>query len=330
MAITKFGFTLFELEEFRAWITALSVPRTVKTIQQHHTWSPSYQQFTGTNHFAIQKGMKEYHVGENGWSDIGQHFTIFPDGTIMTGRSLNRSPACIRGNNSGAICIENLGNFDQGKDEMSVEQQGSVTGVTAALLKRFSLITADELGIIYHHWFELSTGARTNGAGMTKSCPGTNFFGGNDLESFRQNFLPAVQRSAEPLPSPKNPSTIMGWAIVTWDTITIRRGPKATFQIAKEHGPLEVGTILRVYQEKNDWIKISNSKDIWVYSRFTKKVTKGKINRDETNVRTGPGTDFVSIGSTSKGATVFVREEQKKWSLVGADMWVRSSLITAD
>ena len=67
----------------------------------------------------------------------------------MTGRSLNRSPACIRGNNSGAICIENLGNFDQGKDEMSVEQQGSVTGVTAALLKRFSLITADELGIIY-------------------------------------------------------------------------------------------------------------------------------------------------------------------------------------
>ena len=40
MAITKFGFTLFELEEFRAWITALSVPRTVKTIQQQPHLEP--------------------------------------------------------------------------------------------------------------------------------------------------------------------------------------------------------------------------------------------------------------------------------------------------
>jgi hypothetical protein len=31
--------------------------------------------------------MKECHVQQNGWADIGQHLSIFPDGTIVTGRS---------------------------------------------------------------------------------------------------------------------------------------------------------------------------------------------------------------------------------------------------
>ena len=62
--------------------------------------------------------MKAYHVTYNGWNDIGQHFTIFPDGLILTGRSLEKSPACIYGQNANAICIENLGNFDLGGDQM--------------------------------------------------------------------------------------------------------------------------------------------------------------------------------------------------------------------
>ena len=34
---------------------------------------------------------------KNQWADIGQHFAIFPDGEIVTGRSMETSPACIRG-----------------------------------------------------------------------------------------------------------------------------------------------------------------------------------------------------------------------------------------
>ena len=66
-------------------------------IQQHHTFIPSYIHFTGMNHFDWQLVMKKYHVNENGWADIGEHFAIFPDGEIVTGRSMETSPACIRG-----------------------------------------------------------------------------------------------------------------------------------------------------------------------------------------------------------------------------------------
>ena len=49
----------------------------------HHTYSPSYKEFKGNNHDAIQKSMRDYHVNEKEWADIGQHFTIFPDGELI-------------------------------------------------------------------------------------------------------------------------------------------------------------------------------------------------------------------------------------------------------
>lgn len=79
---TRHGFTLLSLQEFEHWLTQQRVGRTVLTLQQHHTWSPSYRQFSGANHFELQQGMKYHHVTNNGWADIGQHFTSFPDGSI--------------------------------------------------------------------------------------------------------------------------------------------------------------------------------------------------------------------------------------------------------
>lgn len=94
---TKYGFVRMNLAEFENWISNFRVGRTVMKIQQHRTFIPSYIHFTGMNHFDWQLAMKKYHVNENGWADIGQHFTIFPDGEIVTGRSMETSPACIRG-----------------------------------------------------------------------------------------------------------------------------------------------------------------------------------------------------------------------------------------
>jgi hypothetical protein len=67
--------------------------------------------------------MKNHHVNNNGWADIGQHFSIFPDGKICTGRNLESTPACIYGRNANAICIENVGYFDTGKDTMTTAQK---------------------------------------------------------------------------------------------------------------------------------------------------------------------------------------------------------------
>lgn len=62
------------LSEFENWITQLRVGRTIMKIQQHHTYIPSYIHFTGMNHFERQQAMKNHHVNQNGWQDIGQHF----------------------------------------------------------------------------------------------------------------------------------------------------------------------------------------------------------------------------------------------------------------
>ncbi len=121
------------IDEFEQWITTRQVARTVLFLQEHHTFSPSYANFNGKNHFSLLVGMKNYHVNYNGWADIGQHFTTFPDGMIATGRSLELSPACIKGRNANAICIENIGNFDSNKDAMSPAHRDTIVRSAAAI-----------------------------------------------------------------------------------------------------------------------------------------------------------------------------------------------------
>lgn len=181
------------LDEFKKYIDSLSITRGIKRIQLHHTYSPSYTHFTGNNHLTLQKNMKNYHVKTNGWSDIGQHFTIFPDGKICTGRSLNIAPAGIKGANTGGICIECLGNFDKGGDTMTAEQKNAIVGVTKILLDRFGL--KPEMGVTYHAWWTsggTSLGTYVKGK-SAKTCPGTNFFGGNTRESYDNNLKPFIE-----------------------------------------------------------------------------------------------------------------------------------------
>ena len=195
----KFGLVKWNIVEFEEWLNSFHLARTVFVIQQHHTFSPSYAHFNGSNHFELQQGMKNYHVSHNGWSDIGQHFSTFPDGTILSGRSLEQSPVCIKGQNTNSICLEHLGNFDSGKDVMLAEQRETIIQMTAILCRRFN-IPVNTQSIVYHHWFNLSTGQRNDGSSNNKSCPGTNFFGGNKVIDCSTNFLPLIlQASSSPI-----------------------------------------------------------------------------------------------------------------------------------
>ena len=126
-----------------------------------------------------------------GFNQIAQNFTTFPDGTIMVCRYIDIVPAGIKGANEFGICIENLGNFDKKGDVMTENHKNCILSVTASLLKRFKL-EANEQTIVYHHWYDLTKGKRilNEGTGDTKSCPGTNFFGGNTVVDFKNNLLP--------------------------------------------------------------------------------------------------------------------------------------------
>ncbi|WP_341224717.1 SH3 domain-containing protein [uncultured Arcticibacterium sp.] len=323
---TKYGFTKMDISEFENWIANFRVGRTVIYLQQHHTVAPSYQHFNGSNHFQLQRNMRDYHVGSNGWLDIGQHFSIFPDGDILTGRSLELTPACIYGNNSGAICIENVGFFDNGVDSMNQAQSEAIVRATAAICKKFS-IPASTDNVVYHHWFNLSTGSRHNGDGLNKSCPGTAFFGGNKVEDCENNFLPLVRNAMTggviaPIP------VLLKYATVTASALNVRVLPTSSSSKASDREALVLGSVLRVYEEQNNWYRISSSQQHWVSARYTDDVERAVVNASVLNVRSGPGTSFAKVGSFLKNQEVFVYERSNGWCRVSLDIkWVKDNFL---
>ncbi|WP_343524527.1 SH3 domain-containing protein [Pedobacter sp.] len=325
--ISKLGFTKLSISEFEQWIANLKVAKTILYIQQHHTWNPSYISFKNDNHFELQLAMKNYHVNNNGWMDIGQHFTTFPDGSILTGRSLEQTPACIFGFNANAICIENLGNFDLGKDTMTAAHKETIVRITAALCKKFNIpVNSDK--IVYHHWFNLSTGERNNGTKNNKTCPGTNFFGGNKVTDCEKNFLPLVANSlGAAAPSANIP--VLKYVYVTADTLNIREDANSKSNKVKGRDAATLGAILRVYEIKNGWYKISSSSSNWVNASYTKEVKRYITNANVLNVRSGPGTNYPKVASLPKNQEVFVIEEKNNWFKISTDnKWVKKEFLT--
>lgn len=184
---------LMTVEEFKTYIDGYKFTRKIKKVQLHHTYSPSYKNFNGSNHQELHQAMKNYHIKNNGWADIAQNITIFPDGKVLLGRELNKAPAGIYGANSDGICIECLGNFDIGGDVMTDAQKNAIVGVIKILLDKLGLDAYN--GVTYHAWWT-STGSElgTYIAGTSvKTCPGTNFFGGNTIGAYITNLLPMIE-----------------------------------------------------------------------------------------------------------------------------------------
>lgn len=125
----------------------------------------------------------------NGFNQIAQNLTSFPDGTIAVGRPFDVIPGGCKGCNAYGLCLENLGNFDIGGDAMTDLHKETIIKLTTALLLKFNLVPSTDT-IIYHHWYDIITGQRTNGTGTVKTCPGTNFFGGNKVEDCQLHFIP--------------------------------------------------------------------------------------------------------------------------------------------
>jgi hypothetical protein len=205
---TQGPYLLLTREEFKSWLFNQTFTRDINKIQQHHTWLPAYEQFHGNNHLQMLKSMENFHVSKMGWKNIAQNLTIFPDGKVAVCRPFNHEPEGSIGAkaNSGAIMIENVGNFDSGRDVMTAQQKESIVYVTAALSIKFRLTPSTD-SITYHHWWDLKTGERVldNAPDYNvKSCPGTNFFGGNSTASANSYFYPLVLRKMKEISAMKH------------------------------------------------------------------------------------------------------------------------------
>ena len=175
-------FILMNREELRVFIEGLVTAKKFTSIQQHHTASPSYKDVKN-NHFTLMRSMENYHVKNLGMSEIAQHFSTFPDGTICVGRPLAKDGGgFLSPGNKDSITIENVGNFDS--DIMTEEQKQSIILLNALLCKKFNIVPSTST-LIYHCWVQ------------NKSCPGMKWFGGNTKAAAEQNFIPLVRAEIE-------------------------------------------------------------------------------------------------------------------------------------
>ena len=278
MSTSKYGFTKMTPAEFKTWIHKQGDYKYTG-LQVHHTWLPDYSCFYKADgkhedELTRQYNTQQYHKKTNGWGDIAQHFTIFPNGAIVTGRKLSNTTAIgIKGWNSNKICIEIYGNFDKGKDVMTKEQKDAVITVYGELCKKFK-ITPSISTIRCHAWF---TAGGTylgdyNKSKSAKTCPGTNFMGfGNSKEAIRDNFIPLIQNyiSGKTATTVKDPVACGVYKIKSPDgVLNIRKGPGASYDKA---GQVKNGEAYTITKINGSWGYLKSGVG-WINLSYTEKV----------------------------------------------------------
>lgn len=162
----QYGKLFRTAEEFINWVKPI-LTATITEVHVHHTWEPSHDDWRARPDYLYwQNSMRSYHLSK-GWSDIAQHVTIFPDGSIVTGRDINTPPASSTGyNDSDAdgqhpFMFEMLGNFDTGHDKLEGKQLESAVKLT----RYFS--GGDEKKIRFHR--EMNPAKTCPGSGVDKA-----------------------------------------------------------------------------------------------------------------------------------------------------------------
>lgn len=278
VSTSKYGFTKMTPAEFKTWIHKQGNYKYTG-LQVHHTWMPDYSCFYKANgkhedELTRQYNTRQYHKKTNGWGDIAQHFTIFPNGAIVTGRKLSNTTAIgIKGWNSNKICIEIYGNFDKGKDVMTKEQKEAVITVYGELCKKFK-ITPSISTIRCHAWFT-SGGTYLgdyNKSKSAKTCPGTNFMGfGNSKAAIRDNFIPLIQNyiSGKTTTTVKDPVACGVYRVKSPDgVLNIRKGPGASYDKVGQVKNREAYTITKI---NGSWGYLKSGVG-WINLSYTEKV----------------------------------------------------------
>jgi hypothetical protein len=259
---TQGKFIVMSTAAFLPFMVNTVITRPITHIQNHHTWSPAYRNFNGSNHFEKLRGMEAAHI-QRGFNGIGQHITSFPDGMLGICRSMEQDPACIKLANSGGICIENLGNFDTGHDVMTAAQREAIIQLNAILCFKFRL-TPSLSTIVYHHWFQLTNGFRDGGKNDDnhKTCPGTAFFGGNKETNCTTNFLPLVQQALAAI-DPAVIATAFTTGIVHTPVLNVRTGPGTGFPVIEK---LKENDRVTILETNGNWDRIGQSR--WVNADY--------------------------------------------------------------
>lgn len=106
--------------------------REIKEIILHCSATPEGRHVTAET-------IRQWHL-DRGWSDIGYHFVVYLDGTVVSGRPVSRVGAHVRGRNKGSIGVCYIGGVDSDmnpKDTRTPEQLDSLEKLLEDLLKEY-------------------------------------------------------------------------------------------------------------------------------------------------------------------------------------------------
>ena len=238
---TQNGFTLLNKNEIETYLAKQKVTRKITRLQVHHMDLPNYSTWEKTDkkvfsepHFGRTQSLNDYGKKTWNYSDgygkyIAQHFNVFPDGKITTGRHLNSTPIGIKGWNTNAICIEIYGDFDKGKDKMTKAQKEAVIALYGELCKRFD-IPVNINHIRPHCWFTAGGTylGKYDSSRSAKTCPGTNFMGYGCSPSGFAKFIKEVKAYVNGKEAPKEETEASFKQYIakpTVDGLAGRKGP---------------------------------------------------------------------------------------------------------
>ena len=285
---TQNGFTLFEkTSEIGPWLKKQNVTRTISRLQVHHMDLPNYSTWEKTDkkvfdepHFGRTESLNSYGKSKWGYSDghgkyIAQHFNVFPDGKITTGRHLNSTPIGIRGWNTNAICIEIYGDFDKGKDVMTAAQKKAVIALYGELCKRFKIKPSTST-IRPHCWFTARGTylGKYDSSRSAKTCPGTNFMGYGCSTTGFAKFIKEVkayidgEESKEVVKEEPKEEKTEGIYRVRTDELNVRKGPGVNFEKTNEVHKGDAFTIVKI---NGNWGKLKSGIG-WINLSYTEKV----------------------------------------------------------
>ena len=271
---TQNGFTLLNKNEIASYLAKQKVTRKITRLQVHHMDLPNYNTWEKTDkkvfsepHFGRTQSLNNYGKKTWNYSDghrhyIAQHFNVFPDGIITTGRHLNSTPIGIKGWNTNAICIEIYGDFDKGKDVMTKAQKEAVIALYGELCKKFD-IPVNTSHIRPHCWFTAGGTylGKYNSSRSAKTCPGTNFMGYGCSPSGFAKFLAEVKAYVNGKEAPKEevkPTSFKKYiAKPTVDGLTCRKGPGVEYDKVTLIDTDIAVTIIGEYEAKDGgtWLK---------------------------------------------------------------------------
>ena len=285
---TQNGFTLFEkTSEIGPWLKKQKVTRKITRLQVHHMDLPNYSTWEKTDkkvfaepHFGRTESLNSYGKSKWGYSDghgkyIAQHFNVFPDGKITTGRHLNSTPIGIRGWNTNAICIEIYGDFDKGKDVMTAAQKKAVVALYGELCKRFKIKPSTST-IRPHCWFTARGTylGKYDPSRSAKTCPGTNFMGYGCSTTGFAKFIKEVkayingEESKEVVKEEPKEEKSEGIYRVRTDELNVRKGPGVNFEKTNE---VHKGDAFTIVEINGNWGKLKSGIG-WINLSYTEKV----------------------------------------------------------